>query len=51
MTGDRGVRGRRGVRTPVDTTILWHGLLSLAVYAVLFCPIAWARFTSGDFTS
>ncbi len=39
------------LRTPVDTTTLWHGLLSVAVYAVLFFSIAWARFTSGDVTS
>jgi len=39
------------LRTPVDTTTLWHGLLSFGVYAALFCAIAWARFTSGDVTS
>jgi ABC-2 type transport system permease protein len=39
------------LRTPVDTTTLWHGLLSFAVYAVLFCLFAWARFTSSDVTS
>ncbi len=39
------------LRTPVDTTTAWHGLLSFAVYAVLFCLIAWARFTSCDVTS
>ena len=39
------------LRTPVDTTILWHGLLSFAVYAALFLSIAWARFTSSDVTS
>jgi ABC-2 type transport system permease protein len=39
------------LRTPVDTTTLWHGLLSFAVYAVLFLSIAWARFTSADVTS
>jgi ABC-2 type transport system permease protein len=39
------------LRTPIDTTILWHGLLSFAVYAALFCSIAWARFTSADVTS
>ena len=39
------------LRTPVDTTTLWHGLLSFAVYAVVFCAIAWGRFTSGDVTS
>jgi ABC-2 type transport system permease protein len=39
------------LRTPVDITTLWHGLLSFAVYAVLFFLIAWARFTSSDVTS
>jgi ABC-2 type transport system permease protein len=39
------------LRTPVDTTTLWHGLASFLVYAVVFCAIAWARFTSADVTS
>jgi len=39
------------LRVPVDTTTLWHGLLSFGVYAAVFCAIAWARFTSGDVTS
>jgi ABC-2 type transport system permease protein len=39
------------LRTPVDTTTAWHGLLSFGVYAVLFWLVAWARFTSGDVTS
>lgn len=39
------------LRTPIATTTLWHGLLSFGVYAVIFCAIAWARFTSGDVTS
>jgi ABC-2 type transport system permease protein len=39
------------LRTPVDTTTLWHGLLSFAVYALIFLTIAWARFTSSDVTS
>ncbi len=39
------------LRTPVDTTTMWHGLLSFAIYAVLFLAIAWARFTSSDVTS
>jgi len=39
------------LRTPVDTTTMWHGLLSFGVYAAVFCAIAWARFTSGDVTS
>ena len=39
------------LRSPIDTTTLWHGLLSFAVYAAVFCSIAWARFTSADVTS
>src|ERR1700722_6597136 len=39
------------LRTPIDTTTLWHGLLSFAVYAALFLSIAWARFPSADVTS
>jgi ABC-2 type transport system permease protein len=39
------------LRSPIDTTTLWHGLLSFAVYSVLFLSIAWARFTSADVTS
>jgi ABC-2 type transport system permease protein len=39
------------LRMPVDTTTMWHGLLSFGVYAGLFWLIAWARFTSGDVTS
>src|SRR5271165_2002648 len=39
------------LRTPVDTTTRWHGLASFGVYIVLFCLIAWARFTSADVTS
>ena len=39
------------LRTPVDTTTLWHGLLSFFVYAAIFLAIAWARFTSADVTS
>ena len=30
---------------------LLHGLLSFGVYAVIFCSIAWARFTSTDVTA
>src|SRR6202043_2706991 len=33
------------LRVPVDTSPLLRGLLSFAVYALLFCSIAWARFT------
>jgi ABC-2 type transport system permease protein len=39
------------LRTPIDTTTLWHGLLSFAVYAAVFISIAWARITSADVTS
>jgi len=39
------------LRVPVDSTALLHGLLSFGVYIVIFCSIAWARFTSGDVTS
>jgi ABC-2 type transport system permease protein len=39
------------LRAPVDTTTLLHGLLSFAVYALLFGSFAWARFTSADITS
>jgi ABC-2 type transport system permease protein len=39
------------LRTPVDTTTLWHGLASFLIYAGIFCCIAWARFTSSDVTS
>ena len=39
------------LRMPIDTTTMWHGLLSFLVYAVLFLAIAWARFTSSDVTS
>ncbi len=39
------------LRAPVDTSTLLHGLLSFAVYALLFGSFAWARFTSADVTS
>jgi ABC-2 type transport system permease protein len=39
------------LRTPADTTTLWHGLASFAAYAVIFCALAWARFTTTDVTS
>jgi ABC-2 type transport system permease protein len=39
------------LRTPIDTATLGHGLLSFAVYTVLFCLLAWARFTTSDVTS
>ena len=39
------------LRAPIDTYALLHGLLSFAVYLVLSCSFAWARFTSADVTS
>ncbi len=39
------------LRVPVDTSTLLKGLLSFAVYVVLFGAFAWARFTSADVTS
>jgi ABC-2 type transport system permease protein len=39
------------LRMPMDTSSIWHGLGSFAVYAGLFFLIAWARFTSADVTS
>jgi len=39
------------LRVPVDTSTLLRGLLSFAVYALLFGSFAWARFTSADVTS
>jgi ABC-2 type transport system permease protein len=39
------------LRVPVDTSTLLRGLLSFAVYALLFGSFAWARFTSSDVTS
>jgi ABC-2 type transport system permease protein len=39
------------LRSPVAWPELGHGLLSFAVYIVIFCSIAWARFTTADVTS
>jgi ABC-2 type transport system permease protein len=39
------------LRSPIATGDLLHGLLSFAVYIVIFCSIAWARFTTADVTS
>jgi ABC-type transport system involved in multi-copper enzyme maturation permease subunit len=39
------------LRSPVDWPTLTHGLLSFGVYAVIFCSVAWARFTTADVTS
>ena len=39
------------LRVPVAWPDLLHGLLSFAVYAVIFRLVAWARFTTADVTS
>ena len=39
------------LRLPIVWPELGHGLLSFAVYIVIFCSIAWARFTTADVTS
>jgi ABC-2 type transport system permease protein len=39
------------LRVPVAWSELGHGLLSFGVYAIIFCSIAWARFTTADVTS
>jgi ABC-2 type transport system permease protein len=39
------------LRSPIATGDLLHGLLSFGMYIVIFCSIAWARFTSTDVTS
>jgi ABC-2 type transport system permease protein len=39
------------LRSPVDWTGVSHGLLSFAAYAIIFCCIAWAQFTTADVTS
>jgi ABC-2 type transport system permease protein len=39
------------LRVPVAWPDLLHGLLSFAVYAVIFGSVAWARFTTADVTS
>lgn len=39
------------LRVPVDTSTLLRGLLSFAVYLVIFGSFAWARFTTADVTS
>ena len=39
------------LRVPIDGGDLLHGLLSFAVYIVIFCSLAWARFTSADVTA
>ena len=39
------------LRTPIDTTVLTHGLLSIGIYIVIFSSIAWAKFSNADITS
>ncbi len=39
------------LRVPVAWPDLLHGLLSFAVYVVIFGSVAWARFTAADVTS
>jgi ABC-2 type transport system permease protein len=39
------------LRVPVVWPDLLHGLLSFAVYVVIFGSVAWARFTTADVTS
>jgi len=38
-------------RSPVDWSGIEHGLVSYAVYAVIFGAIAWAKLTSADITA
>jgi ABC-2 type transport system permease protein len=38
-------------RSPVAWSGIGHGLISFAVYAVIFSAVAWARLTSADVTS
>jgi ABC-2 type transport system permease protein len=39
------------LRSPIDTASVLHGMASFGAYVVIFCSIAWARFTSADVTS
>ena len=39
------------LRVPIDTGTLLRGLLSFAVYLVIFGTFTWARFTTADVTS
>ncbi|MFI6925712.1 ABC transporter permease [Nonomuraea spiralis] len=39
------------LRSPIDLSALWDGLLAFGAYIVLFCSIAWARFSGKDITS
>jgi ABC-type transport system involved in multi-copper enzyme maturation permease subunit len=38
-------------QAPIDTSGIQHGILSFALYIVIFGAIAWARLTSADVTS
>jgi ABC-2 type transport system permease protein len=38
-------------RAPIDWSGVEHGMVSFAVYGVIFVSIAWAKFTSADVTS
>jgi len=38
-------------QAPIDTSGIQHGILSFALYIVIFLAIAWARLTSADVTS
>jgi ABC-2 type transport system permease protein len=38
------------LRVPIDTGTVLHGLLSFAVYLLLFGSVAWARFSTADIT-
>jgi ABC-type transport system involved in multi-copper enzyme maturation permease subunit len=39
------------LRSPIAWSGVEHGLFSFAAYAVIFCAVAWARFTTADVTS
>jgi ABC-2 type transport system permease protein len=39
------------LRVPIDSSTLLKGLLSFAVYLLIFGSLAWARFTTADVTS
>ncbi|GAA4082380.1 ABC transporter permease [Nonomuraea soli] len=39
------------LRDPVPMSEIWQSLLAFGAYIVLFCSLAWARFTGKDITS
>jgi ABC-2 type transport system permease protein len=39
------------LRSPVDVSVIGKGLASFAIYAAIFCAVAWARFSTADVTS